>query len=411
MKITAVERKALQEALIRACRAKNPNPKIRRSQHEWPTLNALAVILAGEPPAKKEPPVIKGTVLHLFHAYNPTANPGEPLLNALARYAGYGGGFVEFQAATQEAPTRDLNGDAWADRLRQSYRILQELRQARQVPDDLRNLLVYNRTGNDDFIKAYVDVAYLNGYYGQLLAAYMVRIEPAGHTDDVIFAAGLLYLRAFLVGDSAAAGAHWLTIQQHRPRAGTPAFAHGRWAFAALTATPAAHRPTVLEELGRVHPQPSNIAASRDLPASYNYFPAGFHFLVCEALFLLGEYLPLAEWVARTRQQLEQVQYQPPHNVYYELLDVFGAVALLGTGQPKAARTAFADLTPSLDVPANRWLWDYYQVYWWLADLQFAVAGISSSKQEALQNKIAFFAKECQMPFFSHVARTIISRR
>lgn len=407
MKITAVERNALQEALIRACQAKNPNPKIRRSQHEWPTLNALAVILAGEPPAKKEPPVIKGTVLHLFHAHNPTANPGEPLLNALARYAGYGGGFVEFQASLQEAPIRDLTGDAWADRLQQSYRILQELRQTRQVPDDLRNLLVYNRTGNEDFIKAYVDLAYLNGYYGQLLAAYMVRIEPAGHTDDVIFAAGLLYLRAFLVGDSAAAGTQWQTLQQHRPRAGTPAFAHGRWAFAALTATPAAHRPTVLEELGRVHPQPSNVAANRDLPASYNYFPAGFHFLVCEALFLLGEYLPLAEWVARTRQQLEVVQYQPPHNVYYELLDVFGAVALLGTGQPKAARAAFADLTPSLDVPANRWLWDHYEVYWWLADLQFAVSGLPSSDQSTLRNKIAAFAKERQMPYFKQIEQRI----
>ncbi len=407
MKITEVEREALLEALIRACRAKHPTPIIRNNPDEWPTLYALAVVLANEPPAKREQPLVKGTILRLFHAKNPTPNPGEPLLNALARYAGHGGGFAAFRAATQEAPTRALTGATWADRLRQGHRILQELRHTPQVPDDLRNLLVYQRPGNDDFVKAYVDLAYLNGYYGQLLAAYMVRIEPAGHTDDVIFAAGMLYLQAFLANDAAAAQAQWLVLQRHPPRAATPAFAHGRWAFAALTATPAADRPALLEALGQMHPQPPNVAASRDLPASYNYFPAGFHFLVCEALFLLGEHRPLAEWVARTRQQLHQVQYHPPHNVYHELLGVFEAVALLGSGQPEAARAAFAAIALSPDVPANRWLWDYYEVYGLLAELQLVAGGAAAAEQSVLRGKIADFAGKYQMPYFSHVARTM----
>lgn len=64
-------------------------------------------------------------------------------------------------------------------------------------------------------------------------------------------------------------------------------------------------------------------------------------------------------------------------------------------------------LRSSLDTAINRWLCDHYELYWWLADLQFAVAGISSSNHEALRNKITDFARQYQMPFFKRIEQVI----
>lgn len=409
MTITEPERHALKDALLGVYRENNRALKPRGGKCEWPTDSALADELA------KKLSLTRLIIQRLFRIVNPTANPGEKhLLDPLSRYAGFSGGFAEFRCQLRQALTREIAGDTQADRLQGSHEILQELRQSGgNVSDPLRELLVYDRTGNDDFMKAFVDLAHLNGYYGQLLAAYVARIQLSGSTDDIIFGMGVLYLRSYLTGDRVSAEKYWETLQRLPRRAGTPAFAHGRWAFAALTqaalqASGAEAVARILADLVLVHPQPSNVAAGSMLPAAYNFFPAGFHFLVCEALFLIGAHQALAEWVARTRRQVQAAQYYPAHNVYSELLDLFEAVALLGTGQLAAAQTVYSNFTPSLDLPVNRWLWDYYEVYCWLADLQFAVAGVPSN-QEVLTDRINAFANKYQMPFFTLFVQRITS--
>ena len=334
----------------------------------------------------------------------------ERTLNPLAKYAGY----TDFAAFRNKgalpAPTQ-LTGRSRGERLQQGYETLLSARVAAQagaLPSTWVTLLAHERAGIDDFLKAYVDLNHLHGYYGQLLDAFMQKQKPGDNQNDRLFGLGVQYYRAFLAEDGAAMARYWQTMQKLHLGTSVPAFTHGRWAFALIIqATGAATLAQVLAELKAVAVQPPNVEAGRVLPPPYNYFPAGFQFLVCEALFLRQEWSALLEWLDRADSALRRVEFTCEDNVFGEVMLVWRAMALICTGQDAAANTAWGGLRPSLNKVENRWLWDYYEVYWWLADLQFAVAGISSSNQEKLRNKITFFAKEYQRPFFQQIEQRI----
>ena len=337
----------------------------------------------------------------------------EGTLNPLAKYAGYKDFSAFRNKGALPAPTQ-LSGRNRSERLQQGYEALLSARAAAQagaLPATWVTLLAHERPGIDDFLKAYVDLNHLHGYYGQLLDAFMQKQKPGDNQNDRLFGFGVQYYRAFLAEDGAAMARYWQAIQKLHLGTSVPAFTHGRWAFATIMqATGATTLAQVLAELKAVAVQPPNLEAGRVLPPPYNYFPAGFQLLVCEALFLRQEWLALLEWLDKAGSALRRMEFTCEGNVFGEVMMVWRAMALIRTGQDAAARTAWGRLQPSLNSVKNRWLWDHYEVYWWLTDLQFVVAGISSSNEETLQNKITFFAKEYQMPFFSHVARTITSR-
>lgn len=78
--------------------------------------------------------------------------------------------------------------------------------------------------------------------------------------------------------------------------------------------------------------QPPNVEAGRDLPAPFNYFPASFQFLVCEALFLRREWLALSEWLDKTGSALRRMAFPCEGNVFGEIMLVLRAMSLIRTG-------------------------------------------------------------------------------
>jgi hypothetical protein len=158
--------------------------------------------------------------------------------------------------------------------------------------------------------------------------------------------------------------------------------------------------------LARLHQEaatvPRTLVPPAPLPAFYNLFPAGYHFLIAEGLFLTGQFPALLDWLALTNRAFPELPWLET-NVFDQLMRAFQAVAELRTGLI-SARAPHLHLLFNLET--NSWLLDYFQVHIWLVELHFA-AGTNTTEETRLRSHIKEFAALHGMPFFEEVARRI----
>ena len=325
-------------------------------------------------------------------------------LDALAQYAG----FADFSAfATAKRWELAAQATDRTARMRWAFGQLQELRECAGLELRARlaetQVLLAQPLWQTDWLQSFVDLAYLStGYYGTLVVACYQQ----GGSIDPLFCPSLLYLRAWLQNDLPGCWHYAERVDWQYLRYSASPFLMGRVAFVNLA------------EHFHLHPQPLSAAGLQvwrerapayppnslhvPRPGFYNYFPAGYHFLVAEALFVHGQWPALATWLAETATYLTRLEFEAADNVFGEVLAIWQAISLLHTGNLAAAQAAFKQLGPSLNTPHNRWLWDYYEVYWLLAKLAFA-----APDKTAIRNQVYTFADRHQMPRFVLVARTI----
>ena len=116
------------------------------------------------------------------------------------------------------------------------------------------------------------------------------------------------------------------------------AFPRGRRAFAEIVsawydADPAEASAGLLPRLLAAAARVPRSVTLPPLPAFYNFFPAGYHFLVAEGLFLTSQFEALHGWLEFTQVEFPELATLES-NVYNELLRAFGGVARLRTGRP-----------------------------------------------------------------------------
>ncbi|OWP63885.1 hypothetical protein CDA63_06640 [Hymenobacter amundsenii] len=338
-------------------------------------------------------------------------------LDTLARYAGHTD-FADFgQAVTRQAeanPTHPtdipellaMEQLAHPERLLLGYFLGRITRPA--VPTapaaPLALRLAAHPAGQQYFVESFVDLAYLNGAYGQVVAEYL-RHKPTPQAQ--LFGHCALFLGEFLAQNEPAWRRCLAQLRALPVPADVHAFPRGRRAFAELVA--AWHDAPANPQLGPLLAQfrqeagalPRPAVPTSPLPAFYNLFPAGFHFLVAEALFLTGQFADLRGWVELIWADYPEVAHLE-HNVYAELLHAFGAVANQRLGLPAVAPTRLRGLF-ALD--SHSWLLDYYRVHFWLAELHFAT---EATKQQQLQELISTFAHEHGMPLFRTLANQLV---
>jgi hypothetical protein len=347
-------------------------------------------------------------------------------LDTLARYAGHAD-FAAFghalarqaQAATEAAT--DFPADipellamarlALPERLLLGYFLGRVTRPAQPggaaAPLALR--LAAHPAGQEFFVESFVDLAHLNGSYGAVLRAYL-RHKPTAEAQ--LFGHATLFLGEFLAQDEPAWQARLPLLLALPVPADTHAFPRGRRAFAEVVAAwhaaPEAALPApLLRRLwheGAAVPRP---APAPELPAFYNLFPAGYHFLVAEALFLTGNFAALAGWVADTYAAFPEL-HALEANVYNELLRAFGALARYRTGQLAAVPppNPAARLT---QLETHGWLLDYYQVHFDLLDLHRAVLTADAAAAARLHERVAAHAGAHYQPFFRSVAQRVLA--
>ncbi|GAC1369992.1 MAG: hypothetical protein NVS3B25_15700 [Hymenobacter sp.] len=265
--------------------------------------------------------------------------------------------------------------------------------------------LAAHPAGQEFFVESFVDLAHLNGAYGEVLAAYLRHKSTA---EAQLFGHCALFLGEFLAENEPAWRARLAYLLALPVPAATHAFPRGRRAFAEIVATwhaapdqpvPVALLAHLRREAARV---PRSPAPQPPLPAFYNYFPAGYHFLVAEGLFLTGQFTPLLQWLELTEEAFPELASLEA-NVYNELLRAFRAVAKLRTGRATAGALRLQSL---FNLETHSWLLDYYQVHTWLVELHFA-AGTDAAETLRLQTHVQEFAAQHRMPFFERVARSI----
>lgn len=269
-----------------------------------------------------------------------------------------------------------------------------------------------NPAGQKLFVESFVDLAHVTGAYGTVVEKYL---DHAAGWDKQIFGYSVLFLSAFLAEDKPLWQRRLGQLRAVPVPHGLHPFPMGRRAFALLMAD-WAQRPakplsaSALEALRQEARTCAVAEADAGYPMFYNYFPAGYHFMVAEALFLSGRFASLTQWLATTDELLGRVAYQSKNNVFREVLEAFRAVAYLYNGAPAEAMPYYQALKPSVTVADNRWLWDYYQVYLWLTDLHFAAKSDGLSPNlTAAHHRIELFAQERNMPFFRNVACRIVN--
>lgn len=338
-------------------------------------------------------------------------------LDTLARYAGhadfaaFGRSMLEHtRTATLDPPTDipellTMQQLARPERLLLGYFLGRVTRPAtprgQAAPLALR--LAAHPAGQEFFVESFVDLAYLNGYYGEVLSVYVQHKSVA---DAQLFGHCTLFLGEFLAEEEPAWRARLKQVLALPVPADVHAFPQGRRAFAELVATwydaPAQPLPTAL--LARLQREAMVVPRSTTdstLPTFYNLFPAGYHFLVAEALFLTGHFAPLLDWVRQTWAMFPEAAALAC-NVYTELLRAFEAVAAWHVEQVlrpvKGLRHLF-----TLDT--HSWLLDYYRVHLWLVELHFAS---DTTEAHALLAEIDTFSLIHRMPFFQRVAQAIM---
>ena len=193
-----------------------------------PTANQVAVYFN----VRHKPPLAEATVHRFFNCASPT-QPGTNTLNVLAKYAGFDD-YADYARHFEEQHAVHLRGSR-PQRLGQSYGLMQRLRgeTGTVLAASLRAVAsaVCTPAGQDDWVQAWVDLAHLPGYYGQLLDVYAAAVRS---TEAQLFAGGLRYLKALLTENQAECQTQAQLLGALDPRASAPAFALGRWAFARL---------------------------------------------------------------------------------------------------------------------------------------------------------------------------------
>ncbi|MCC3152893.1 hypothetical protein Q3A66_07790 [Hymenobacter sp. BT770] len=267
--------------------------------------------------------------------------------------------------------------------------------------------LAAHPAGQEFFVESFVDLAHLNGAYGEVLEEYLQH----KHTPEAqLFGHCVLFLGEFLAEDEAA----WRRRLPHLLALPVPADVHafprGRRAFAELISAwfDAPNRPVAPALLARLQQEaaamPRIPTPSPRLPAFYNHFPGGYYFHVAEALFLTGQFAPLLEWLDFTQAELPELAHLEA-NVYNELLRAFRAVAEFRTGRAPAGATSIQSL---FHLESHIWLLDYYQVHTWLVELHLA-AGPAAPEVPQLLKEVKEFAELHRMPFFERVAQRIVA--
>lgn len=337
-------------------------------------------------------------------------------LDTLARYAGHAtfaafGESIAGHAAAAAASPADIPELLAMERLAPPERLLlgyflgRVTRPAQPggaaVPLALR--LAAYPAGQEFFVESFVDLAHLNGAYGEVLAEYLRHKHTA---EAQLFGHGTLFLKEFLANDEPAWRARLRHLHTLPVPAGTHAFPRGRLAFAEIVAAgyeaggaglPAGGLPRLLAAAAAV-PRPA--APVPPLPAFYNFFPAGYHFFVAEALFLTGQFEDLHGWLEFTQAEFPELAALEP-NVYNELLRAFAAVARRRTGRPAAPPQVPQQL---FQLESHSWLLDYYQVHMALAELHLAALAGDAAQAAQLRAQVAAFAETHQFPFFNQVA-------
>ncbi len=342
-------------------------------------------------------------------------------LDTLARYAGHAD-FAAFgqavagcaQATTVLADIPELLGMdrlTYPERLLLGYFLGRVTRPA--TPDGpaapLALRLAAHPAGQEFFVESFVDLAHLNGAYGEVVREYLRHKRTA---EAQLFGHCTLFLGEFLAGDEPA----WRARLRHLLALPVPpethAFPRGRRAFAELVAAwhdaPDGQVPPAL--LARLRAEaaavPRLAAPVPPLPAFYNLFPAGYHFFVAEALFLTGQFAALLDWTDFTLATFPELEVLED-NVYQALFRAFRAVAALRTNHLVAADSP---VLPTFSPESHSWLLEYYQAHGWLAELHFAaVAGTDAPQVAPLRQKIQTFAAQHRMPFFEQAAARIFS--
>ena len=266
--------------------------------------------------------------------------------------------------------------------------------------------LAAHPAGQEFFVESFVDVAYLNGAYGEVVREYLHhKLTP----EAQLFGHCMLFMGEFLAQDEAA----WRARLQHLLALPVPAEVHafprGRRAFAEIVVAwhDAPDRQVPAALLQRLHYEaaavPRNMPPTGPLPAFYNYFPAGYNFFVAEALFLTAQWSALLDWLELTYASFPELQ-QLEQNVYNELLRTFQTVALLRCGRPALPPHPLpAQNLFTLDT--HTWLLDYFGVHIWLAELYCASPGSAYAAQ--MLAHIDAFAERHRMSFFAQAARQL----
>ena len=343
-------------------------------------------------------------------------------LDTLARYAGHANfaafgcavaGLMQAATAATDFPTDipellAMTRLAPPERLLLGYFLGRVTRPAQPggaaAPLALR--LAAHPAGQEFFVESFVDLAHLNGAYSEVLREYL-RHKPTPEAQ--LFGHGTLFLGEFLAENEAA----WQARLPHLLALSVPSTAHafprGRRAFAEIVAAwhaaPMAELPPGLlprlRREGAAAPR-ATVAAALPLPAFYNWFPAGYHFFVAEALFLTAHFAALTAWIDDTNAAFPELATLEL-NVYNELLRAFLAVARLRTGQ---LAPVFAPTQTHLlaHLETHNWLLDYYQVHIDLVNLHLATIAADASAATRLHQQVAKYAATYQMPFFVRVA-------
>lgn len=341
-------------------------------------------------------------------------------LDTLARYAGHAD-FVAFGHAltglvnTNAAPDfpADISELLAMERLAPPERLLLGYFLGRitrpALPGDpaapLALRLAAHPVGQEFFVECFVDLAYLNGAYGEVLREYLLHKRTA---EAQLFGHGTLFLGEFLTEAPAAWRPRLQQLLAVPVPADTHPFPRGRRAFAEIMAawheapgepTPAPLRARLQREALAV----ARPAASGQLPAFYNPFPAGYCFFVAEAFFLTGQFEVLLCWIKFTHEQFPELA-QLEQNVYNELLRAFCAVASRRTG---CAALVGYQLPSLFQLDTHSWLLDYYSVHIALVGLHEAAMQGDFAEQARLRAQVLDFATVHQMPFFKRVAQLI----
>jgi hypothetical protein len=206
LSITKDERRQLIAAVRTVYQTRNaiwkPMAKAKRGERHWASTTQIDKAL--------KPNVGAGKFKRFVDGKQASENK-ERTLNPLAKYAGY----TDFAAFRNKgalpAPTQ-LTGRNRGERLQQGYEALLSARataQAGALPGTWVTLLAHERAGIDDFLKAYVDLNHLHGYYGQLLDAFMQKPILGDNQNDRLFGLGVQYYRAFLAEDGVTKTASW----------------------------------------------------------------------------------------------------------------------------------------------------------------------------------------------------------
>ena len=348
-------------------------------------------------------------------------------LDTLARYAGHAdfaafgqavAGLAQAAAATPDFPTDipellTMARLAPPERLLLGYFLGRVTRPAHPggaaAPLALR--LAAHPAGQEFFVESFVDLAHLNGAYGEVLREYLRhKLTP----EAQLFGHVTLFLGEFLAENEAAWRARLPLLLALPVPPAAHAFPRGRRAFAEIVAAwhaaPEAALPAVL--LPRLRREAAAVprataAPGPPLPAFYNLFPAGYHFFVAEALFLTAQFEELVHWINETNAAFPELA-NLELNVYNELLRAFLAVARLRTGCPVSAhQPTQVHLLAHLET--HNWLLDYYQVHIDLVDLHLAALAANAPAATRLHQRVAQYAATHQAPFFRRVAGRVLA--